>query len=184
MNLTPPATKPSNGAIIASIVLGVVVGLLWLLQLATVASLGGSDPAGDAIGRAYAAIEIIALWLLLMVMTVIAGVKGAAPRPAVVAALASFPSPASLQSAPRICWRGRTSRHFCGPSSFRRWFRRWSSRGCFPGIVGRDAAPGHSQSCRRRVAGERRCGLRLDLAAVADAQGGGRSGGRAAAKIR
>ncbi|MFZ2157366.1 MAG: hypothetical protein WAV72_14770 [Bradyrhizobium sp.] len=90
MNL--PATKPSNAAIIASIVLGVVVGLLWLLQLATVASLGGSDPAGDAIGRAYAAIEIIALWLLLMVMTVIAGVKGAAPRSAVVAALAIVPA--------------------------------------------------------------------------------------------
>ena len=86
MNPTPPATKPSNAVIAASIVLGVVVGLLWLLQLATVGSLGGSDAAGDAIGQAWAAIETIALWLLLMIMTVFAGVKGAAPRPAMAAA--------------------------------------------------------------------------------------------------
>jgi hypothetical protein len=46
---------------VGSIVLGVVICLLWILQLATVASLGRSDAAGNAIGEAYAAIQIVAL---------------------------------------------------------------------------------------------------------------------------
>src|SRR3979409_1041310 len=91
MNPTPPAARPSDGAIAASIVLSVVIGLLWMLQLATVTSLGHSDAAGNAIGEAYAAIQIIALWSLLTIMTVIASVKGAAPRPALVAALVIVP---------------------------------------------------------------------------------------------
>jgi hypothetical protein len=90
MNVTP-ATKPSDRVIAASIVLGVIVGLLWLLQLATVASLGHSDAAGNAIGEAYAAIQIIALWSLLTIMTLIAGLKGTAPRPAIAAALVIVP---------------------------------------------------------------------------------------------
>jgi hypothetical protein len=91
MNVTPPATKPSDGAIAAMIVLSVVTGLLWALQLATVASLGRSDAAGNAIGEAYAAIQIIALWSLLTVMTVIASLKGTAPGPAIAAALVFVP---------------------------------------------------------------------------------------------
>jgi hypothetical protein len=91
MNAPQPAPKPSNGAIAASIVLSVVAGLLWVLQLATVASLGHSDAAGNGIAEAYAAIQIIVLWLLLTIMTVIASLKGAAPKPAMVAALVIVP---------------------------------------------------------------------------------------------
>jgi hypothetical protein len=76
MNVTPPALRPSDGAVAASIVLGIVIGLIWVLHLATVASLGRSDAAGNGIAEAYAAIQIIALWLLLTIMTVIAGAKG------------------------------------------------------------------------------------------------------------
>ncbi|SRR5216683_6558197 len=91
MNITPPALRPSDGAVAASIVLGVVIGLIWVLHLATVASLGGSDAAGNGIAEAYAAIQLIALWLLLTIMTVIASAKGAAPKPATVAALVIVP---------------------------------------------------------------------------------------------
>src|SRR6266581_7804167 len=91
MNVTPPATKPSDGVIATSIILGVIAGLLWVLQLATVASLGHSDAAGNAIGEAYAAIQIIALWSLLTIMTLIAGLKGTAPRAAIAAALVIVP---------------------------------------------------------------------------------------------
>jgi hypothetical protein len=91
MNAPQPAPKPSDGAVAACIVLSVVAGLLWLLHLATVASLGHSDAAGNGIGEAYAAIQIIVLWLLLTIMTIVASLKGAAPRPAIVAALVIVP---------------------------------------------------------------------------------------------
>jgi hypothetical protein len=47
MNPTPPVAKPSDGAIAACTVLSVVSGLIRLLQLATVVSLGHSDAAGS-----------------------------------------------------------------------------------------------------------------------------------------
>ena len=91
MNQTMP-TKPSSVATSGAIVLSVLIALLWALSLATLASLGNSDAAGNAIGEAYAAIQIIALWSLLTIMTIIAGVKGAAPKPAKVAALVVVPA--------------------------------------------------------------------------------------------
>jgi hypothetical protein len=85
------AAKVSRGAVSASIVLGVVVGLLWVLVVTGLASLGQSDAAGNAIGQAYAAVLIIALWSLLTIMTVIACAKGAASRLAKAAALVIVP---------------------------------------------------------------------------------------------
>jgi hypothetical protein len=90
MNPSAPA-KPSNGATLASVVLTAIAGLLWVLSLATLASLGGSDAAGNALGEAYAAIQIIALWLLLFAMVLIAAVKGSAPWPAAAAAVVIVP---------------------------------------------------------------------------------------------
>ncbi len=87
-----PEANASSGAIAGGIVLGALIGLLWLLNLATLASLGNSDAAGNALGEAYAAIQIIALWSLLTIMTVIASVKGAAPKPALAAALVIVPA--------------------------------------------------------------------------------------------
>jgi hypothetical protein len=66
--------------------------LLWTLNLATLASLGNSDAAGNAIGEAYAAIQVIALWSLLTVLTVVACVKGVAPKAAKAAALVIVPA--------------------------------------------------------------------------------------------
>jgi hypothetical protein len=87
-----PAAKASSGAIAGGIVLGALIGLLWTLNLATLASLGNSDAAGNAIGEAYAAIQIIACWSLLTVLTVVACVKGAAPKAAKAAALVIVPA--------------------------------------------------------------------------------------------
>jgi hypothetical protein len=87
-----PTAKASSGAIAGAIVLGAVIGLLWALNLATLASLGHSDAAGNGIGEAYAAIQIILLWSLLTIMTVIASVNGAASKPAMAAALVIVPA--------------------------------------------------------------------------------------------
>ena len=61
----PDGEQASGGAVAGAIVLGALIGLLWALNLATLASLGNSDAAGNGIGEAYAAIQIIALWSLL-----------------------------------------------------------------------------------------------------------------------
>jgi hypothetical protein len=87
-----PTAKASGGAIAGGIVLSALIGLLWALNLATLASLGNSDAAGNAIGEAYAAIQIIALWSLLTVLTIVACVKGAAPKAAKAAALVIVPA--------------------------------------------------------------------------------------------
>jgi len=92
MNNTPALPKRPIGAIAAAIVLSIVILLLWGLQLMTVASLGQSDAAGNGLAQAYAAIQMIVLWLLLMVLTILAAAKGAAPGPANFAALVIVPA--------------------------------------------------------------------------------------------
>ena len=99
MNNVAVVTRPPVGAIAAGIVLSIVILLLWGLQLATVASLGRSDAAGNGLGQAYAAIQMIALWALLMVLTILAGAKGAAPRRVAVAALVIVPVSGLVASA-------------------------------------------------------------------------------------
>src|SRR3954454_3973933 len=90
MNPSAPV-KPSNRAMLTSIVLTAIAMPLWVLSLATLASLGRSDAAGNALGEAYAAIQIIALWVLLFAMVLIAAVKGRAPWPATAAAVVIVP---------------------------------------------------------------------------------------------
>jgi hypothetical protein len=87
-----PTARASSGAIAGGIVLGALIGLLWTLNLAMLASLGNSDAAGNVIGEAYAAIQIIALWSLLTVLTIVACVKGAAPNAAKAATLVIVPA--------------------------------------------------------------------------------------------
>jgi hypothetical protein len=99
MNSTPAVIKPPVGAIAAGIVLSIVILLLWGLQLATVASLGRSDAAGNGLGQAYAAIQLIVLWLLLTVLTILACAKGKGPGAANVAALVIVPASGLVASA-------------------------------------------------------------------------------------
>jgi hypothetical protein len=87
MSVTPPALRASNGVIVASAFLGIVICLLWVFHLATVASLGHSDAAGNAIEEAYTAIQIIALWSLLTILTLLAGLTAAPSRLALAATI-------------------------------------------------------------------------------------------------
>ncbi|MCP3459010.1 hypothetical protein [Bradyrhizobium sp. CCGUVB23] len=80
------ATELLRGEVSASIALGFVSGLIWLLVLGGVADLH-SDP----IGRGLAAIHVVALWSLLTIMTAIASLKGNAPRLTKVLALVIVP---------------------------------------------------------------------------------------------
>jgi hypothetical protein len=84
--------KPSSTTIATAIILGALVAPLWVLSLATLASLGNSDAAGNATGEAYAAIQIIVLWSLLTIMTIVASIQGSASRPAIAAALVIVPA--------------------------------------------------------------------------------------------
>ena len=88
----PESVKAAPAAIGVSIGLGVLALLFWALALATLADLAGSDAAGNAYAQAYAAIEIFILWGLLAVIAIIAGVKGAMARPAVLAAAILIPA--------------------------------------------------------------------------------------------
>ncbi|CAN7145102.1 hypothetical protein LJR220_000018 [Bradyrhizobium sp. LjRoot220] len=99
MNIPLAATKPSVAAVAAAIILSVVILLLWGLQLVTLAGLGRSDAAGNGLAQAYAAILMVVLWLLLMVLTILAGVNGAAPRAATIAALVIVPASGLVTSA-------------------------------------------------------------------------------------
>jgi hypothetical protein len=87
----PTPTKASAAAVGISAGLGVLVLLFYALTLATLADLAGSDPAGNALARAYGAIEVIALWLLLAILMIIAWAKGAMPTSAAIAAAILVP---------------------------------------------------------------------------------------------
>jgi hypothetical protein len=64
---------------IASIALGTVCLLLWVIVVVPMAELGRSDPAGNAMAQGFAGLGIILLWGLLSILAVIASMKGAIP---------------------------------------------------------------------------------------------------------
>jgi hypothetical protein len=83
--------RAPGSAITVSLALSLLALLLWVVQLATLADLSGSDPAGNALAQAYAAVEIVVLWALLSVLMIIAVVGGAMSRPATLAAFILVP---------------------------------------------------------------------------------------------
>ena len=85
--MATPTTTPSSGAIAASIAFSALALLLWVLQVTTLSDLSSSDAAGNGLAQAFAAIEIIILWVLLAILMIIAAVKGPMP---VLAGLAAF----------------------------------------------------------------------------------------------
>jgi len=85
-------TATPSGAIIATICLSVLALLVWACQLALLNSLAGSDPAGNALGEAFSALAMIALWVLLGVLTIIGWINGRMPTAAVLAALILIPA--------------------------------------------------------------------------------------------
>jgi hypothetical protein len=88
----PDDAKFSQGAVGLSAGLSLLALVFYALQVATLADLAGSDAAGNGYAQAYGAIEIIFLWGLLAVLTLIAGLKGAIPVPVVLAAVFLIPA--------------------------------------------------------------------------------------------
>jgi hypothetical protein len=84
----PAEPKASTGAIAAAVVLSALIALLWIWLMPGLANLSGSDAAGNALSRAFAAIGLIILWVLLGVLILVAWAKGGMPSPVgVVAAI-------------------------------------------------------------------------------------------------
>lgn len=69
----------------------VLACLLWLLLVATVATLNSSDPAGNALSYSYAVLMTIALWILLGAVLLVARSRGAIPGWIGLGALVLFP---------------------------------------------------------------------------------------------
>ena len=77
---------------IASLILGLLAAFVWFMQLASVSHLSGSDAAGNSLSEAFAAIEIVILWLLLGTLVLVATVKGRVSMPASLPALLAIPA--------------------------------------------------------------------------------------------
>ena len=86
--------KAAPAAIGVSMGLSVLPLMFWILTLATLSDLAGSDAAGNGYAQAYAAIEIVILWGLLALIALIAGVKGAMAWPSAIAAALLIPASA------------------------------------------------------------------------------------------
>jgi hypothetical protein len=88
----PDSKELLPGAVVAAGIISVAALIIYALQVATLASLTGSDTAGNGYAQAYAAIEIIFLWTLLFALTLIAFFKGDMPRVAAVFAFLLVPA--------------------------------------------------------------------------------------------
>jgi len=88
----PDPVKAAPAAIGVSIGLRVLALMFWVLTLATLADLAGSDAAGNAYAQPHAAIEIFILWSLLAVIAIIARAKGATAWPSAIAAAILIPA--------------------------------------------------------------------------------------------
>jgi hypothetical protein len=84
--------KASAGALVACSVLSFVTLPAYAFGIALLASLTGSDPAGNAYSQGFAAIAIIFIWLLLALIALIAVVKGSVPVPAIIATAILIPA--------------------------------------------------------------------------------------------
>src|SRR5437773_7483083 len=88
----PPSAVASKGAIALGTGLSLLILLLWALLLGSLTELTGSDPAGNALSRAFGALAIIVLWALLAGLAIVAFVRGVMPQAAALAALTLIPA--------------------------------------------------------------------------------------------
>lgn len=65
---------------------------VWLLALATLSNLTGSDPPGNALAQAYAGMELIFLWLLLAAIAILTFIKVGIETLAALAAYLLIPA--------------------------------------------------------------------------------------------
>lgn len=94
MSGEPPRTSPVSVGIAAG--LGVLILLVWALELTLLSDLSGSDAAGRGLAEGYAVIGLFILWLLLAVLAILAFIKGPMPGAAAIAALALIPVSGAL----------------------------------------------------------------------------------------
>ncbi|HLY89557.1 MAG TPA: hypothetical protein VKQ27_11295 [Acetobacteraceae bacterium] len=92
MSQTQHSRKPFGGAVIAAISLSLLILAVWAALVATLSSLGDSDPAGNGLEQAFAGFEIILVWILLAILLVVAGVQGAMTPPGVASAVVLLPA--------------------------------------------------------------------------------------------
>jgi hypothetical protein len=70
-----------------------LTALLYAISLVNLLTMHGSDPAGNSLSQAYAVFIVIGLWVLLAVLSLIAGLKGGGmPKGAAVAAMVLLPA--------------------------------------------------------------------------------------------
>jgi hypothetical protein len=76
-------------------ILGVIVlllaAVLWIALVADLASMNQSDAAGNGLSYSFGVLMALALWVLLAVLLVIAGTRGAIPPAAVAGAFLLVP---------------------------------------------------------------------------------------------
>jgi hypothetical protein len=66
--------------------------ILYVGTVANLTTIHDSDPAGNSLSQAYAVFMVIALWILLAALLVVAGLKGEMPRWAPLAAVLLLPA--------------------------------------------------------------------------------------------
>src|SRR4051794_31116122 len=88
----PTDDKVSAGGLAVGIVISLAAAFVWVLALATLSDLSGSDAAGNGLAQAFGAVELVVLWGLLAVLVLIAALKGAMPPAAKLAALVLVPA--------------------------------------------------------------------------------------------
>ena len=84
-------SQSSSNAVAAAYVLAAFALIGWLILLPGLASLDSSDAAGNGMAQAFTALEAIALWLLLAILTLQCLAKGRAPAWAAFAAVLLVP---------------------------------------------------------------------------------------------
>ena len=99
----------SPGAVIALVCLTALALLLWLALMAMLPDQTGGDAAGTAIARGFVQLWVVALWLVLGAMALLAVVLGEMPNTARIAACILVPasclvslSAASLLTRPEL----------------------------------------------------------------------------------
>ncbi|MGH7712617.1 MAG: hypothetical protein ACREOG_15100 [Gemmatimonadaceae bacterium] len=88
-------------------VLLAIACLLWLGLVAAVLTLNSSDPAGNALSYSFAMLMTIALWILLAILLLLAGAKGAMPRSVALWALVLVPLSGAAAVASLVLLEGR-----------------------------------------------------------------------------
>lgn len=77
---------------IISVALGVLALPLWALTVAGLTSLSGSDAAGNAMSQGFTALFVIALWIMLAILAIVAYLAKRWPIAAALAALVLVPA--------------------------------------------------------------------------------------------